>query len=503
MNLASVIEEHPAGSPAVLAPGREMSYGELRAEVSALRGGLAAAGVKAGDRVSLVLGNDWPFAVGYLAVLGVGAVAVPIDPSLPPRPLGIELGAVGASAALVGPQAVAAFTSAREGADLGLVVAAPGSEGLDGSVPWSELSGPDPGVADRRPSDPAALIFTAGTAGSPKAAILTHGSLLANLEQVQAHPGRALRPGDVSYGVLPLFHVFGLNVVLGLSLYAGAAVLMVERFHADEALAAIPAHGVSLLAGAPTLFAALTAAGEGHERALEGVRLCVSGASALDGEVAREFEARFGKPLWQGYGLTEASPVVTSSVIGGVAKPGSVGVPVPGVEVRIVDEDGEDAFVGDSGELWVRGANVFAGYWEDPEATAAVLVEGGWLRTGDVAVADDDGYIYLVDRSKDLIIVSGFNVYPAEVEQALREHPEVADAAVIGQPDPATGEAVHAYVVAADGHTPGAEALHQWCRSHLAGYKCPVAIDVVEEIPRGMGGKLLRRELVNRGTKEE
>ena len=495
MNLASVVDEHAAGSRAVLAPGRELTYGELRAEVSSLRGGLAAAGVKAGDRVGLVLTNDWPFVVGYLAVLGLGAVAVPIDPSLPTRPLNTELTAVGATAALVGPQAAIAFAARPEGSGVSVVVAAPGAEGLEGARPWADLSGPDPGVAERRAEDPAALIFTAGTAGSPKAAILTHGSLRANLDQIQSHPGRALLPGDVSYGVLPLFHVFGLNVVLGLSLMAGAAVLMVERFHAEEALADIPAHGVSLLAGAPTLFAALTAAGAGHERALDRVRLCVSGASALDREVAQEFEAVFGKPLWQGYGLTEASPVVTSSVIGGVAKPGSVGVPVPGVEVRIVDEDGEDAFVGDSGELWVRGPNVFGGYWDNPEATAAVLVEDGWLRTGDVAVADEDGYLYLVDRSKDLIIVSGFNVYPAEVEHALREHPEVADAAVIAQPDPVTGEAVHAFVVAADGHRPDAAALQQWCRAHLAGYKCPAAIEVVKEIPRGLGGKLLRREL--------
>jgi long-chain acyl-CoA synthetase len=495
VNLAAIVEDHPSGAPAVLGRDRDLTYGELREEVARLRGGLAAGGVKPGDRVMLALANDWPFAVAYLATLGVGAVAVPVDPTLPAPALDAEMKAVGVTAAWVGPQSVAAMSVTKARSGLGLVVAAPGAEGPDGATRWADLSGPDTGVVERRGSDPAALIFTAGTAGSPKAAILTHASLRSNLEQVQAHPGRALLPGDVSYGVLPLFHVFGLNVVLGLSLLAGAAVLMVERFQAEDALVDIPGRAVSLLAGSPPLFAALTGAGRGHERALDGVRLCVSGAAALGAEVAREFEARFRLPLWQGYGLTEASPVVTSSVIGGVAKPGSVGVPIPGVEIRIVDVDGEDAYVGDSGELWVRGPNVFGGYWNNPEATAAVLGEDGWLRTGDVAVADDDGYLYLVDRSKDLIIVSGFNVFPAEVEEVLRENPEVADAAVVGVPDPVTGEAVHAYVVAAAGVSPDTEGLRRWCRAHLAAYKCPDAVMVVGELPKGLGGKLLRRAL--------
>jgi len=496
MNLASITDQHPADAPAILAPGRTLSYGELRAEVSALRGGLSDAGVLPGDRVALALANDWPFAVAYLAVLGVGAVAVPIEPGLPAPAIEAELGAVGVSAAFVGPQAAEAFSNSARRDGYRLVVAAPGAESLKGSTPMSELcSGAAAELADKAPGDAAVLIFTAGTAGSPKAAILTHGSLRANLNQVQDHPGRALLPGDVSYGVLPLFHVFGLNVVLGLSLLAGASVLMVERFHADSALDEIPARGVSLLAGAPPMFAALAAAGVDRPRALDGVRLAVSGASALSAEIAQAFESRFGLPLWQGYGLTEASPVVTSSVIGGVAKPGSIGVPVPGVEVRIIDEDGEDAFIGDSGELWVKGPNVFGGYWEDAKATNAVLSEDGWLRTGDVAVADDDGYLYLVDRSKDLIIVSGFNVYPAEVEDTLGESPDVAEVAVVGVPDPETGEAVEAFVVPAPGCSPDEEGLREWCGGRLARYKCPTRVHIVDSLPRGLGGKLLRRAL--------
>lgn len=508
----------------MVGPDRTLAYGELRSLVGSLRGGLADAGVRPGDRVALALGNDWPFAVAYLAVLGAGAVAVPLDPTLPVPALEAELSAVGVTAAFVGPTAVESFSrllsagGAEGGADsagapagsgagaaggagsgaggLRLVVAAPGAESVPGATPMAELShGPAGAVVEREPDDPAALIFTAGTAGAPKAAILTHGSLRSNLDQVQQHPGRALVPADVSFGVLPLFHVFGLNVVLGLSFLAGASVLMVERFDAEAALKQIPAAGVTLLAGAPPMFSNLAAAGEDRPRALDGIRLAVSGASALSAEVAAAFEARFGLPLWQGYGLTEASPVVTSSVIGGVVKPGSIGVPVPGVEVRIVDEDGEDAFVGDSGELWIKGPNVFGGYWEDPEATRAVIIPDGWLRTGDVAVADDDGYLYLVDRSKDLIIVSGFNVFPAEVEEVLASHPGVAEVAVVGDHDAHSGESVHAYVVLEEGASPDQDELRQWCRDRLARYKCPTDITLVEALPHGLGGKLLRRAL--------
>ena len=489
MNLAEIIEGHPDEAPALVAPDRTMTYGQLRAEVAWARGGLARLGVEPGDRVAMALPNDWPFVVAYLAVLGAGAAAVPLDPSLPPARREERAAFVGARTTLT---------------DLSRL-----PEG--GPVP----------LVERAPADPALLVFTAGTAGPAKAAVLTHGSLRSNLDQVQQHPGRALMPNDVSYGVLPFFHVFGVNVVLGLSLLAGASVVLVDRFDPAEALATVAARRVTILAGAPPLFAALAAtapapgpsgspgppgaggAGAGDQPGpeLASVRLAVSGASALPAEVAAAFERRFGLPVWQGYGLTEASPVVTSSVIGGVPKPGSVGVPLPGIRIRVIDEAGEDALVGDPGELWVSGSNVFAGYWEDPEATAAVL-QDGWLRTGDVAVLDDDGYVFLVDRLKDIVIVSGFNVYPAEVEDVIRGDARVADVAVVGTPDRQTGEAVKAYVVpAADpqGSAPGRAALvgdlMDRCRRRLAPYECPHEIEVVDSLPHGMAGKLLRRAL--------
>lgn len=496
MNLADIIEGHPDEAVALVAPDRTLTYGQLRAEVGAARGGLVRLGVRADDRVALVLPNGWPFVVAYLAVLGVGAVAVPIDPSMPAPAVAQEIDLVRAKVAIAGPAAEAVVREVAEG-----------RTGATRLVVVGDISGlldddPIPFV-DRRPDDLALLVFTAGTAGPAKAAMLTHGSLRANLDQVQQHPGRALVPNDVSYGVLPFFHVFGINVVLGLSLVAGSSVVLVERFDAAEALATIQQRRVTILAGAPTMFGALAAAapGEGQDESgggeLASVRLAVSGASALSPEVAAAFEQRFGLPLWQGYGLTEASPVVTSSVIGGVPKPGSVGVPLPGVKLRLVDESGEDALVSDPGELWVKGPNVFAGYWEDPEATAAVLT-GGWLHTGDVAVVDDDGYVYLVDRLKDIVIVSGFNVYPAEVEDVLREDPRVTEVAVVGVADPHTGEAVQAYVVPAPGAAGDPElvgSLAARCRAHLAPYECPSGIELVDSLPQGLGGKLLRRAL--------
>lgn len=491
MNLAEIIEGHPDEAPALLAPDRTITYGQLRAEVAAARGGLARLGVAPGDRVALALANGWPFVVAYLAVLGVGAVAVPVNPTMPATAVAQEIGLVRARVAVAGPAAASMIEQVAAGqaaADRITVVR-----------DVADLLGSDPAPAvDRRPEDLALLVFTAGTAGPAKAAMLTHGGLRANLDQVQHHPGRALVAGDVSYGVLPFFHVFGINVVLGLSLLAGASVVLVERFDPREALTAIRDRRVTILAGAPPLFAALAAvAPAGDPDELASVRLAVSGASALSPEVAAAFEARFGLPLWQGYGLTEASPVVTSSVIGGVPKPGSVGVPLPGVQLKLVDESGQEALVSDPGELWVKGPNVFPGYWEDPEATSAVITDG-WLHTGDVAVVDDDGYVYLVDRMKDIVIVSGFNVYPAEVEDVLREDPRVEDVAVVGVADDHTGEAVRAYVVVspgAAGQDQLVSELSSLCRTHLAPYECPGQIEVVDSLPHGLAGKLLRRAL--------
>ena len=349
----------------------------------------------------------------------------------------------------------------------------------------------------RAADDLAVLLFTAGTAGPPKAAMLTHGSLLANLEQMQGHPGLKIRADDVALGVLPFFHVFGLNVVLDLALMAGAAVSLVAHFHPAETIARVRSDRVTVVAAVPAIYAAWCGLPESvaPRDAFANVRLCVSGAAALPGESARQMHSQFGVHVHEGYGLTEASPVVSTSTVAPEPRPGSIGPPLPGVEVRLVDRDGEDALDGDPGEILVRGANVFAGYFDDTVATATVLTADGWLRTGDIAVADGDGWLTLVERAKEVIIVSGFNVYPGEVEDAIADHPAVAEVAVVGAPHPRTGETVVAYVVARPGAEVDPVELLRHAGRRLARYKLPTHVDIVSELPRSFAGKLLRREL--------
>jgi long-chain acyl-CoA synthetase len=340
--------------------------------------------------------------------------------------------------------------------------------------------------------------FTSGTAGEPKAAMLTHGNLVANLRQMQAVPDESVHIGDVALATVPLFHIFGLNVVLGLSLISGAALVLEERFDAAGSLADVLELGVTILFGVPTMFALWSEtdppSGVGDGGGLRSVRRAISGASALPASVATGFEARFGVALWQGYGLTEASPGVATS-LGTRRRSGSVGHPLPGVELRLVDGSGHDVLAGDPGEIWVRGPNVFSGYWRDEPASARALSDDGWLRTGDVGVVGEEGELFVVERSKDLIIVSGFNVYPGEVERVVAQLPKVEEAVALGVPDPTTGEAIEVVIVRREGCELTADEVKAHCVSQLVSYKCPTSVRFVAELPRGLSGKALRRAL--------
>jgi long-chain acyl-CoA synthetase len=496
MNLAAIVEPHPGDAVALIDRGRTTTYGDLRRQVAELRTGLAERGVAPGDRVALVVANNWFFVVSYLAALGAGAVVVPLNPAATSKEIEDALVGTGAQVAVVGPAGRAAYAGVDPFAVPVERVLAPDGVRIDGAEPLEAcfVAGGAVPIAARDADDLAVLMFTAGTAGAARAAMLTHGNLLANIEQSAAVAARAVRPGDVSLGVLPLFHIFGLNVVLAQALHAGASVVLVERFDPAETLELVQRHRVTIVAGAPTMYVAWATMPGAARDAMASVRIAASGAAPLPREVAVAFEERFAVPVGEGYGLTEASPVVSTSV-GSAPRHGSVGVPLPGVEVRLVDQDGEDVLAGDPGEVWVRGPNVFAGYLDDPEATAAVLTPDGWLRTGDVAVADADGWLRLVDRAKDLVIVSGFNVYPTEVEEVLLEHPGIAEAVVVGVPDPYSGETVKAYVVEEPGRHLDVEEVIAHCAASLARYKCPTRVEFVEEIPRGLGGKALRRAL--------
>ena len=494
MNLATIVDGHPDDAVALVSRGEPTTYGSLRALVAGARGGLAAQGIGAGDRVALLCGNTRHFVVAYLAALGLGAVAVPLNPFDPAAALEHELSEVAAGLIVVDGNGADAWSSvdrARVPSVRSVVAAGTDIERAAASLDELAASAPVP-VIDRDAGDLAVLLFTSGTAGAPRAAMLTHGNLLANIGQSAVDGG--IGASDVVYCVLPLHHVFGLNVALGQTLAGGGSIVLVQRFDPATAIETIAERGVTVVPGAPPMWLAWAAFADATAESFAGVRLALTGAAPMPAETIHSFEERFGLVLREGYGLTEAAPVVTTSV-GIPIRAGSVGRVVPGVEVRLVDGDGSDVLAGDPGEIWVRGPNVFAGYWNDAEATARVLDPQGWLHTGDVAVVDDAGYLWLVDRAKDLIIVSGFNVYPAEVEEVLAEHSGVAEAAVVGVAHPHTGEAVKAYVVAKPGVELFEEQLVRHCADHLARYKCPTKVLVVLELPRNASGKLLRRIL--------
>jgi len=494
MNLADALGAAAIRSPdrpAIVGP-QPLTHGALAARTAAL-GAEVATHDAPGARVAIVAGNEAVFAVAYLGVLRAGAVAVPLNPAAPSHEIASEIDAVTPSLVIASPAHADLARRAVAQAQTKLTVVE-----SDGSQTTSELL---PSVPRER-TDLAALLFTAGTAGAPRPAMLTHGSLLAHIEQMQSHAGLRIAADDVVFGVVPFFHVYGLNVVLGLGLAAGAAVAIVDHFHPAESLARVRDDAVTMIAAVPSIYDAWLSLDEttAPADAFAHVRLCVSGATALSPNTAAAFRARFGVVLHDGYGLTEASPVVTTSAVTSAPRPGSVGPPLPGVEVRLLDEAGNAALADDPGEIVVRGDNVFAGYWNDAEATAAVLRDG-WLHTGDIAVTDDDGWLTLVDRAKDLVIVSGFNVYPGEVEDAIRTHPDVEDVAVVGEAHPRTGETVVAYVVPLAGATPDAVELLRHAARRLARYKLPTRVELVDELPRSLVGKVSRRVLSERANR--
>jgi long-chain acyl-CoA synthetase len=342
--------------------------------------------------------------------------------------------------------------------------------------------------------DLAVLAYTSGTTSEPKGVMLTHGNLAANLHQQMSIPDAHVTREDIVFLSLPLFHIFGLNVTLGLVIMNGATGILVERFEPIAALRTIQKHRVTVLFGAPTMYSAWVNTPGADQYDLSSVRLAVSGAAPLSEDTLRSFEQIFGVKIYEGYGLTETAPTLTSNRMGDEPRPRSIGKPLPGVELRVVDDDGRDVELGDPGEIVVRGPNVFAGYWRRDEETKRAFVDG-WFRTGDVAVQDEDGYLYIVDRKRDLVIVSGFNVFPSEVEDALLQNPKVKEAAVVGVPHPYTGEAVKAYVVLADGVVASESELIAEVESRLARFKSPQSIEIVDSLPHLLTGKVLRRAL--------
>jgi long-chain acyl-CoA synthetase len=458
------------------------SWSQVEAAVARAAAGLRRRGVGVGERVGLLLPNSLGFATAYWAALRAGATAVLMNPGYTPRELAHMLDDTGAVAVVTDRRLVGQASAATRASGAAMVLV----EALE------EAGGP-PVEAGGEAAEVAVIAYTAGTTGRPMGAELTHGNLLANLASFGELPRLAITRQDVLYGVLPFFHIFGLNVVLNASARAGAEVVAVERFNPTTSLAVLRAHGVTVAYGAPQMFAAwCTAPRSGGP--LPRLRAAVSGGDSLPVRTFTAFAERYGVPIHEGYGLTETSPVLTSVAASPEIRAGTVGHALPRVEVRVVAPGGEDCPRGEVGEIVARGPNVFRGYHRRPEATAEAFVDG-WFRTGDLGAFDADGYLAIRGRLKDMLIVSGFNVYPREVEEVLLAHPAVAEAAVIGIPDRRTGERVHAVVVPRRGVRLDVDELLDHCRERLARYKLPREVELVATLPRSALGKLLRADL--------
>ena len=507
--------------------GSTTTYAQLGDQVGRAASALHDLGVKAGDRVALVLPNCPQHVVAFYAVLRLGAVVVEHNPLYTPEELEVQLADHGARVAIVWDRSVPVVQQVAARTRVDIVVAVNLTTALPlvkqlllrlplasaratraamtapapGSLSWEALVGGFPPLASTWPrpqgKDVALLQYTGGTTGTPKGAILTHRNLLANAMQ-----GRAWVPGlldgeETVYAVLPLFHAYGLTLCLTFAVSIGATLVLFPRFDVAQVLEAMRRRPATFLPAVPPIYQQLAAAARDQGVSLTSVRFGISGAMALPVETAELWEQVSGGLLVEGYGMTESSPVALGNPVSSARRPGSVGVPFPSTEIRVVDP--EDPTVdrprGERGELLIRGPQVFSGYWQQPEETARVLLPDGWLRTGDIVVVDPDGFVTIVDRIKELIITGGFNVYPSEVEAALRKVDGVLDAAAVGLPVEAGGEEVVAAVVPDPGVELDPEAVRQASREHLAAYKVPRRVVVVDELPRSLIGKVLHRQV--------
>ena len=483
MTLATLLDTQPDDAVALIEDGEETTYAELRALVARTRAGLVAAGVMPRDRVAVVATNTRAAVVSVLAATSGGMVAVLLDPGCALPEMREQIETIGAAHLLTG-------TPIDE--SLHAHISSPAGAAVVGVDPLPE--GPAVAAADPGIDDLAVMLFTSGTAGSPKAAMISHGNLRSNQEALLATDGNSLDASAVVLATIPISHMYGFNISLLTTLRAGGTVVLTTGFTPDRCAQLIAAHGVTRFAGVPPMWRSLIDSDLPAD-VFAGVDRIASGASALHPRLWKEFKDRFDVELLEGYGLTETSPTITTH-IGIPVRTGTVGKPIPGVEVKVVDHDGDEVPFDDSGEIKVRGPGVFLGYWENEEATKAVLDDDGWLSTRDIGVFSEDGYLALVDRAKDLIIVSGFNVYPFEVETVLVHHPKVDQTVVIGRDDDRRGERVVAFVTVPDGSPPPElDELVAFCRERLARYKCPTELEIVTELPIGANGKAQRRKL--------
>ena len=507
-----------------------MTYRELRDAVDKFAASLHALGVQPGDRVAIMLPNTPQYVIAFMGALRAGAIAVNTNPTYTARELAHQMKDSGAETIVMlspfyerlqkvrdeVPTKNVIITDVPEyvkGLFKGLTERTLRKEGMMVDVPegngvyhWQTfmaMGGSAPDVTIN-PDDVALFQYTGGTTGVPKAAMLTHRNLVANAMQVAAWIPGFKRGSIIMMGALPFFHVYGMTVALLVGLYnAGKVVMVPNPRPIDIVMQTIHHERCNLFPGVPTMYIAIINHPDVGKYDLKSVEACISGAAPLPVEVQQKFEEITGGRLVEGYGLTEASPVTHSNPIHGKRKLGSIGLPFPSTDAKVVDMNtGEALPPGGVGELCVKGPQVMKGYWNRPEETELVLDEEGWLHTGDIARMDEEGYFYIVDRKKDIIIASGYNIIPREVEEVLYMHPKVMEAVVAGVPDPYRGETVKAYIVLKEGEQATEEEIIEFCRQNLAPYKVPKLVEFRSELPKSQVGKFLRRVLVEEEKKK-
>ena len=474
--------------PAVRLDDTVLSYGTLDDLTAKLAGLLREHGVQAGDRVGIMLPNVPQFAVAYYGVLRAGGIVVPMNVLLKRREVAFYLGDPEARVVLAWHEFADEARAGAQEAGAECIIVTPGEfeHTLAAATPVRE-------VAAKVGSDTAVILYTSGTTGRPKGAELTHANLRRNVEAMTDI--FSLGPDDVLLGALPLFHAFGQTCGLNAAIAAGACLSLIARFDAGTALEIIGRDRVNVFEGVPTMYSALLAHPHGRDYNVDCLRLCVSGGAALPVEVLREFEAAFGCVVLEGYGLSETSPVASFNHPDRERKPGSIGTPIEGVEMKLVDENGDEVAPGEVGEIAIRGHNIMKSYWQRPDATAEAISPDGWFRSGDLARRDEEGYYFIVDRKKELIIRGGYNVYPREIEEVLYEHPAVHECAVIGIPHASLGEEVGAAIALKPGAEATVEELRAYAKSQVAAYKYPRRVWLVDALPKGPTGKILKREI--------
>ncbi len=504
LNLASLLTESAERAPelpAIRLGEVELTYGELDERSARFAALLRERGFKPGDRVGVMLPNVPEFPVAYYGVLRAGGIVVPMNVLLKRREIAFYLEDSGAKLLLAWHGFLDEAGEGASDANAELIEVDPEAFAakLDNAGSGAPYAGNDhikrtgTDLADTAEEDTAVILYTSGTTGKPKGAELTHLNLFRNAD-VSSRTTCEIGAGDVVLGALPLFHSFGQTVGMNASLKVGACLTLVPKFDPGEALATMERDGVTHFYGVPTMFGALLHHPDRERFDTSSLRNCITGGASMPVEVLRGFEDAFGAKVMEGYGLSETSPVASSNHPDRERKAGSIGTPIEGVEMKVVDESDEEVAQGEVGEIVIRGHNIMKGYWQRPDATAEAM-RGGWFHSGDIARTDEDGYFYIVDRKKDLIIRGGYNVYPREVEEVLYEHPKIREAAVVGVPHDEWGEEIGAAVVLHEGEELSAEEVSAYVKERIAAYKYPRVVWFIDDLPKGPTGKILKREI--------